>query len=167
MTETSSSCSTEHVAVTLWGGGSFKSWAVLRQWDAHPNTLPSISGFYCHGCMNRITERGCLSFLWHRALQRRGNKTPRMVCFNTTGWWFVSPPLVGGFNHFLSFSPRIPGEDEPILDKHIFQMGWWFNHQLDHGLVLVKRFCPRRTCIRQNAIGIMAWFPVASWIKWA
>ena len=32
-----------------------------------------------------------------------------------------------GFKHFL-FSP-LCGEEEPIFDDHIFQMGW-FNHQL-------------------------------------
>ena len=36
-------------------------------------------------------------------------------------WWFFQIP------DFL-FSPWIPGEDEPIFDDHIFQMGW-FNHQ--------------------------------------
>ena len=34
-------------------------------------------------------------------------------------------PYLGGDNsNILSFSPRIPGEDEPIFAEHIVQMGW-------------------------------------------
>ena len=39
--------------------------------------------------------------------------------------------LLGGGNSniFGMFIP-IPGDDDPIFDEHIFQMGW-FNHQLE------------------------------------
>ena len=47
--------------------------------------------------------------------------------------------LVVSIQTFLSFSLRIPGEDEPILDD-FFSDGLVKNHQLDHGFVLVKRF---------------------------
>ena len=36
---------------------------------------------------------------------------------------------LGGALKYFEFSPRIPGEDDPIFDVHIFQVGW-FNHQL-------------------------------------
>ena len=77
---------------------------------------------------------------------------PRSIVFNKKHHWQknvmkLQPLMINygrwqfnGFKHCLEFSPRNPGKWSILTTAHIFQMGWWFNHQLESHQVLAQLF---------------------------
>ena len=121
--------------------------SMSRQWHvkAHLTEGLPVNAQYCGSDLKGFTKNGskrrdskrtlrsCCIFQAKRVQRERTggevvlgkgyHLTNRLHGKHLARWWQLT--------YFLEFSPRSLGfHDDPIWLAHIFQMGWWTNHQL-------------------------------------
>lgn len=93
--------------------------------------------FYAFKGIRRWIMEVCAQVFWGkfgkkvRTTQKRSHYMNIHVCIHIYIYILAYSGGWGGFRNFFVFHPKTLGFHDPIWRSHVFQLGWWTNHQLE------------------------------------